>query len=86
MSIAAVIAIIIAAASGLLGVFFGRGLGKSAGRKEGEIAAVAEQQVTQAKEVVKAVQERNNVEAEVSSLADDELDARLQRHDRSDRH
>lgn len=83
MSIAAVIAIIIAAASGLLGAFFGHGLGKSSGRKEGEVAAAQKQEVTQAKEVVKAVQERAHVEAEVSSLADAELDARLQRHNRA---
>lgn len=84
MSIAAVIAIIIAAASGLLGAFFGHGLGKSSGRKEGEVAAAQKQEVTQAKEVVKAVQERAHVEAEVSADSDDELNQRLQRHDRTD--
>lgn len=68
----------------VLGALIGHPLSKSAGRKEGAEQAAKQQEIIQAKETVKAVQERAHVEAEVSSLADAELDARLQRHDRAD--
>ncbi len=77
-----IIAGIIAVVSAILGGMAGRGLGKSAGRKEGEAAAVQQQEVIQAKETVKAVQERANVEVKVAADSDDELDARLRKHDR----
>lgn len=84
MSIAAVVALIIAAASALLGAFIGHSSGKSAGKKEGEIAAAQQQQITQAKAITEAIQERSNVEVKVAAADDDDLDKRLSRHSRPD--
>lgn len=84
MSLEAIIALIIAAVVGLAGMFAGNKMGKSAGRKEGTAQAVQEQQVIQAQEAVKAVKERQNVEVEVAADTDDELDARLSKHNRAD--
>lgn len=75
----------IALVSAILGGVAGRGLGKSAGRKEGEAAAVQQQEVIQAKETVKAVQERVNVEVKVAAADDADLDERLSRHSHPDR-
>lgn len=84
MSLTLIIAGIIAVVSAILGGVAGRGLGKSAGRKEGEAAAVQQQEVIQAQETVKAVQERVNVEVEVAAADDADLDERLSRHSRPD--
>lgn len=76
--------VVIAGAIALLGALFGNKLGKSTGRKEGAAQAVQGQQVTQAKEAVKAVKERQNVEVELAADTDAELDARLSKHNRAD--
>lgn len=84
MGIEGIIALIIAGIGIVLGAFFGHGIGKSSGRKEGAKQAGQQQEIIQARETAKAVQERAHVEAEVGAVADDELDVRLSRHNRSD--
>lgn len=78
-----IIAGIIALVSAILGGVAGRGLGKSAGRKEGAQQAQQQQEVIQAKETVKAVQERANVEVEVAAADESDLDRRLSQFDRN---
>lgn len=84
MSIEAIIALIVGAVGVVVGMFAGNKLGKSTGRKEGAEQAAQEQQVIQAQEAVKAVKERQNVEVEVAADTDDELNARLSKHNRAD--
>lgn len=79
MSILSMIALAVAA---ILGMFLGHPLSKSAGRKEGAKEATQDQQVAQAEAITKSVQERNDVEAKVAADDDDQLDARLQKHNR----
>lgn len=84
MSLTLIVAGIIALVSAILGGVAGRGLGKSAGRKEGAQQAQQQQEVIQAKETVKAVQERANVEVKVAAADGADLDERLSRHSRPD--
>lgn len=83
MSITAIIMLVIGALAALFGGMAGHGIGKVSGRKEGAQQAQGQQEVTQAKETVKAVQERTNVEVKVASDSDAALDERLSKHDRS---
>lgn len=84
MSITAIIAIVIAVVSAILGGLAGRGLGKSAGRKEGAEQASQQQQVTQAKETVKAIQERTDVEKKVADSPRADIDRELSEFNRPD--
>lgn len=82
MSITAIIMLVICAIAALFGGVAGHAVGKSAGKSEGTAEANQQQQVTQAKETVQAVQERVNVEAKTASASDDDLDRELSKHDR----
>lgn len=84
MSIKAIIALVIAAAGALLGLFAGNKLGKSTGRKEGAAQAVQEQQVIQAQEAVKAVKDRNDVEVKVAAIPRADIDRELSEFSRPD--
>lgn len=77
MSITAVIGLIIAAVSALLGAFLGHARGKSVGKTEGAERAKIDQQVTQAKAAVEAIQERSNVEQKTAASPDADLDDSL---------
>lgn len=82
MSIGAIIALVIAGIAALLGGIAGNKMGKSTGRKEGAEQANQEQQIIQAQATVKAVQERADVDQKVAADSDDDLERRLQKHDR----
>lgn len=84
MSIKAIIALVIAAAGALLGLFAGNKLGKSTGRKEGAAKAAQDQQVTQAKATVQAVKERNDVEVKVAATPRADIDRELSEFPRPD--
>lgn len=84
MSIWAIIGIIIAVVSGLLGGIAGKTIGKSSGRKEGAERAKNDQQVTQAKAAVEAVQERSNVEQKNAVAPDADIDRELSEFSRPD--
>ena len=66
MSATAIIAMIIAGVSALLGALAMRPIAKASGRKEGAQQATQEQQVTQAKATVEAVKERADVDQKVA--------------------
>lgn len=83
MTLSAIIAIACAVIGALFGGALIHPISKSSGRKEGEQQAQQQQEIIQAQEAVKAVQERAHVEAEVAADTDDELDARLSRHNRA---
>jgi len=82
MSLTVIFLAAVALIAALIGGITGKAIGRSSGRKEGADQAKAEQQVEQAKIIVEAVQERNHVEANVAADSDDELERRLQKHDR----
>lgn len=82
MTIAALIGLVVAAVAALLGGMAGHGIGKSAGKREGAAEATQNQQAEQAKATVTAVQERTNVEAQVSADSDSALNDRLSEFDR----
>ena len=84
MSITAIIALIGAAVVALLGFLGGNKVGKSTGRKEGAQQANQEQQVTQAKEVVKATQERASVDQKVAATPRADIDRELSEFSRPD--
>ena len=84
MSIWAILGIIIAAVAALLGGVAGKAIGKSAGRKEGAERAKIDQQVTQAKAAVEAVQERSNVEQKTAVAPGSDLDRELSEFSRPD--
>lgn len=68
----------------LAGIFIGRPLGKSAGRKEGAQQANAEQQITQAKAITEAVQERAHVETKIAVTPRADIDRELSEFSRPD--
>ncbi len=80
MTTLSIIALVIA---GIIGMFIGHPLSKSAGRREGAQQAAQEQEVAQAKVIRESVQERNDVEVQVRADSDDDLDRRLSKHDRA---
>lgn len=84
MSITAIIGIVIAAVSALLGALVMRPIARSGGVTQGRAEASQTQQVEQAQATVQAVKERAHVEATVAVDSDAELDARLSKHDRAD--
>lgn len=84
MSITAIIGIIIAAVSALLGALVMRPIARSGGVTQGRTEASQTQQIEQAKATVQTVKERANVESTVAADSDAELDARLSKHDRAD--
>lgn len=84
MSLTAIIALIIAAASALLGALVMRPIAKASGRKEGAEQANQEQQITQAQATVKAVQERSNVEQKVAATPRADIDRELSEFSRPD--
>lgn len=77
MSITAIIALVIAAVSALLGAFVMRPIAKSTGRKEGVEQANQEQQITHAQATVKAVQERSDVDQKVAATPRADIDREL---------
>lgn len=84
MSITAIVALIIAAVSALLGAVVMRPIAKASGRKEGADQANQEQQITQAKEVVKATQERASVDQKVAVTPRADIDRELSEFSRPD--
>lgn len=84
MSIAAIAALIGAAIVALLSFLGGNKLGKSTGRKEGALQANQEQQITQAKAVVEATQERANVDQKVAATPRADIDRELSEFPRPD--
>lgn len=84
MSITAILIGIGALIAAIFGGVAGHGIGKSSGRKEGAQQAQAQQEIIQAKAITESVQERQHVEAEIRSAADDDLDSRLSKHSRPD--
>lgn len=82
MSLTAIFLAAFGIIAALIGGVAGKAIGRSSGRKEGAEQAKSEQQVEQAKVIVESVQERANVEVEVAADSDDELERRLQKHDR----
>lgn len=71
----------VAAALGLLG---GNIIGKVKGKKEGVQEARTEQASAQNEKAAQAATERSHVEVQVAADSDDDLDRRLQKHDRRD--
>lgn len=84
MSITAVIALIGAAVMALLGFLGGNKVGKSTGRKEGAQQANQEQQITQAKATVQAVQERADVDQKIATTPRADIDRELSEFSRPD--
>lgn len=82
------LSMILAAVGGLIaliaGIFIGRPLGKSAGRKEGAQQANAEQQITQAKAITEAVQERAHAETKIAVTPRADIDRELSEFSRPD--
>lgn len=83
MSIAVIIGIIIATISALFGGLAGRSLGKSQGKTEGAAQATADINAKQSQQAATSAQERTHAEIAVAADTDDELDSRLQKHDRA---
>lgn len=84
MSLSAIIAAVVGLVVLIAGIFIGRPIGKSQGITEGAKHAAHRQEIIQAREAVKAVQGRANVETEVGAAAGDDLDDRLSKHSRPD--
>lgn len=84
MSLTAIILTVCGAIVAFLGGLIGHRMGKSTGVTEGRTQASQAQQIEQAQATVQAVKERVNVEATVRGDSDDELDARLSKHNRPD--
>ncbi|WP_218191822.1 hypothetical protein [Pseudomonas sp. B15(2017)] len=82
MSLAAIISLIAGFVLLLVGGVAGRASGKAAGRKEGAEAAKVEQTSIQNEAAAQSAMERTRVETEINAGTDDDLDARLQKHDR----
>lgn len=82
------LSMILAAVGGLIaliaGIFIGKPIGKSQGVKEGAQQANAEQQITQAKAITEAVQERDHVETKVAATPRDDIDRELSEFSRPD--
>jgi hypothetical protein len=68
----------------LLGFLGGNKVGKSTGRKEGAEQASQQQQITQAKAVVEATQERVNVDQKVAATPRADIDRELSEFSRPD--
>lgn len=83
MSIAAIIAIIIGVVSAFFGGIAGRSIGKSQGKTEGVAQATADINAKQSQQAATSAQERTHAEVVVAADSDDELDKRLQKHDRA---
>jgi hypothetical protein len=75
---------IVALVAAALGFFGGNAIGKSSGRKEGEQQARTEQSAVQNEKAAQAATERSHVEIEVAADSDDDLERRLQKHNRVD--
>ena len=73
---------IVALVAAALGFFGGNAIGKSSGKKEGAQQAKTEQAAAQNEKAAQAAMERTHVEVEVAADSDDELERRLQKHDR----
>lgn len=84
MSLGAIIALVIAAISALLGALFMRPIAKASGRKEGAEQANQEQQIIQAQATVKAVQERSDVDQKVATTPRADIDRELSEFSRPD--
>lgn len=84
MSMATILLAIVGVASAILGAFLGHARGKSVGTTQGAEQARAEQQVIQAHAIVEAVQERNDVEANVAVTPRADIDRELQEFSRPD--
>lgn len=84
MSMTAIIAMIIAGVSAILGALVMRPIAKASGRKEGAKLATQEQQVTQAKATVEAVKERADVDQKVASTPRADIDRELSEFSRPD--
>ena len=82
MTIYAIVAIIIAACSAILGAFVGHPFSKAAGKSEGVDQANQAQANQQAQATVQAVQERSDVEVKVAAATDADLDSKLSEFDR----
>jgi hypothetical protein len=81
MTTLSIIALVIA---GIIGMFIGHPLSKSAGRREGAQQAAQEQEVAQAKVIRESVQERNDVEANVAATPRADIDSELSEFSRPD--
>lgn len=84
MSITAIIMTVIGIVGALLGALVMRPIARSGGVTEGKAQASQTQQIEQAQATVQAVKERAHVETTVAADSDDELDARLSKHNRAD--
>lgn len=84
MSLTAILAAIGSLVALLAGIFIGRPIGKAQGIKEGAKAANQEQQITQAKAITEAVQERSNVETKVAATPRADIDRELSEFSRPD--
>jgi len=84
MSLTAIFAAVGGLVALISGIFIGRPIGKSQGVKEGAQQAQAEQQITQAKAITEAVQERNDVETKVAATPRADIDRELSEFSRHD--
>ena len=84
MSATAIIAMIIAGVSALLGALLMRPIAKASGRKEGAEKANQEQQIIQAQATVKAIQERSDVDQKVAATPRADIDRELSEFSRPD--
>jgi flagellar basal body-associated protein FliL len=84
MSLSSILILIVGLGGAILGALLGHPFSKSSGRKEGAQQATDEQQVTQAKAITEAVQERNNVETNVAAAPRTDIDRELSEFSRPD--
>lgn len=84
MSITAIVLAVGGILMAILGALIGHPLSKSAGRKEGAQQATQQQEIIQAKETVKAIQERADVEKKVADSPRADIDRELSEFNRPD--